>query len=49
MSFGISFVIQGKILIWWCKSSAISNALMEEVSGYVPEKIVRYNKRKLGC
>jgi hypothetical protein len=47
MSFGISFVIHGKRLIWWCKSSDISSALMNEVSQYVPGKIVGHKRRKL--
>lgn len=45
MSFEISFEIKGKKLIWWCKSSEIANALMEEVSVYVSGKIVRHKKR----
>jgi len=47
MSFGTSFVIDRKRLIWWCKSSDISDALMEELARYAPEKIARKEKRKL--
>jgi hypothetical protein len=47
MSSGVSFIIHGKKLIWWCKSSGTAKALIEEVSRYVPEKVVRHARRKL--
>ena len=45
MSAGVTFLIHGKRLIWWCKSSGIAKALIEEVSRYVPERVVRQKRR----
>jgi len=47
MSFGVSFVIGGKDLIWWCRKSDISDALIRDISLYIPEKIVHRERRRV--
>jgi hypothetical protein len=47
MSFGVEFLLHGKRLIWWCRTLDISRALMDQVSQYVPEKVIHQNKGKV--
>jgi hypothetical protein len=46
MSFGLRFIIEGKRLIWWCNSFETAERMLEEVSAYIPEKVVRRKRRK---
>lgn len=40
MSRGVAFLVDEKRLMWWCKTPKVTQEVLDQVSRYVPAKVI---------